>query len=98
MTQFEQSARLPSGDDKANRRIPWLAILVGPVLALTLYFPTLFGTFLSDDYLANLMLTHEAEPRVDWGTVVADFGREWMGLEGGGMYRPLVMILGQWRR
>ncbi|MEE2887044.1 MAG: hypothetical protein VX951_06395 [Planctomycetota bacterium] len=92
MTQLEQSTRLPSVDDKPSLRVPWLAVLVGPVLALTLYFPTLFGTFLSDDYLANMMLTHEAEPRVDWDTVIADFGREWMGLEGGGMYRPLVSM------
>lgn len=76
----------------ADPRVPRLALLIGPGLVLLLYFPTLFGTFLSDDFLVNTMLSHDADPRVVWDTVLADFSREWMGLENSGMYRPMVSL------
>jgi len=75
-----------------GHRPAWLALLLGPALAIGIYSPTLFGSFLSDDYLVNTMLTHDADPQVYWSAVLADFSREWMGLKGGGMYRPFVSM------
>lgn len=82
----------PNDVSGAAQNVSCWALLVGPGLALAMYFPTLFGTFLSDDFLVNTMLTHGAEPRLAWDSILADFSREWMGLEGGGMYRPMVSM------
>ncbi|MHC4920442.1 MAG: hypothetical protein ACYTKC_12710 [Planctomycetota bacterium] len=78
----------------ADLRLPHgLALLVGPLLAVLMYARTLDGSFLSDDFLLNIVLAKEgAEPGVLWSQVFADFGRGWLALNQTSLYRPLVTL------
>jgi hypothetical protein len=70
-----------------------LAALAAALLALAVLAPALFGGYLSDDLQLNYFLAaSEAEPRLDWGEVLADVARPWLGAEGGATYRPLISL------
>ncbi len=63
--------------------LPHFAVLlVAPLLCCLFYARTVVGgSFLSADFLLNVILTKgDAEPSVDWGCVFADFGRGWLAL------------------
>ncbi|MFQ5506377.1 MAG: hypothetical protein ACE5F1_16530 [Planctomycetota bacterium] len=80
------------------RQAPALRSLLLPsslasVLAILCYLPALSGGFLSDDSLLNFFLDHESHAtRVRWAEVLRDFGRPWVGIEGLGLYRPIVSL------
>jgi len=70
-----------------------LALFLAPMVAVLMYARTLDGSFLSDDFLLNIMLDKtSANPRVLWEQVFADFGRGWLEFDQTRLYRPLVTL------
>jgi hypothetical protein len=75
-----------------GRRAPVPAILGCAALALALFWRTLDGGFLSDDLLFGVLGSPSEDAAgfdVDWGGVIADFGRPWLGFDAP-LYRPLL--------
>lgn len=73
-----------------GRRGATLPMLLIPVLfGILVYWGTLSGSFLSDDYLISRFVGPGGG--VLWGHALADFGGPWGGFEGG-LYRPLISL------
>lgn len=68
----------------------WIAILAPGVVAAVVFWSTLGGGFLSDDFVIAT-LWNESTDSADWSRVFADFGRPWFGLDAP-LYRPLLTL------